>query len=78
VLAPDIAGVEADEAAGHVDGRVAEDLLEAEQVAGVAPPGSRPNRTSVLARPTGFYRADATNVRIPIEGVGLGLAAEGA
>jgi hypothetical protein len=26
-----------------------------------------PNRTSVLARPTGFKRADAINIRIPIE-----------
>jgi hypothetical protein len=27
-----------------------------------------PNRTSVLARPTGFERADAINIRIPTEG----------
>jgi hypothetical protein len=29
-----------------------------------------PNRTFVLARPTGVERADAINVRIPIEGAG--------
>jgi hypothetical protein len=28
---------------------------------------SAPNRTSVLARPTGFERADAINIRIPID-----------
>jgi hypothetical protein len=31
-----------------------------------------------MARPTGFNRADARNIRIPIEGVGIGLMAEGA
>jgi hypothetical protein len=35
------------------------------------------NRTSVLARPTGFNRADATNIRIPIEGADANLVAEG-
>jgi hypothetical protein len=32
------------------------------------------NRTGVLARPTGFKRADAINIRIPIEGAGTWLA----
>ena len=31
-----------------------------------------------MARPTGVERADAINIRIPIEGVNLGLMAEGA
>jgi hypothetical protein len=31
-----------------------------------------------MARPTGFERADATNIRIPIEGARIGLLAEGA
>ncbi len=31
-----------------------------------------------LARPTGFKRADATNIRIPIEGVDIASVAEGA
>jgi hypothetical protein len=31
---------------------------------------NRQNRTSVLARPTEFERADAINIRIPIEGAG--------
>jgi hypothetical protein len=32
----------------------------------------------VLARPTGFERADARNIRIPIEGADIGLATAGA
>jgi hypothetical protein len=36
------------------------------------------NRTDVLARPTGFERADAINIRILIEGARIGLLAEGA
>jgi hypothetical protein len=32
----------------------------------------------VLARPTGFNRADAISIRIPIEGASLCLVAEGA
>lgn len=32
----------------------------------------------VMARPTGPERADAINIRIPIEGAGDGLMAEGA
>jgi hypothetical protein len=31
-----------------------------------------------MARPTGFERADATNIRIPIEGEDIGVIAEGA
>jgi hypothetical protein len=31
-----------------------------------------------LARPTGFERADAINIRIPIEGARIGRLAEGA
>jgi hypothetical protein len=31
-----------------------------------------------LARPTGFERAGAINIRIPIEGADIGLMAEGA
>jgi hypothetical protein len=31
-----------------------------------------------LARPTGFNRVDAINIRIPIEGAGDGLMAAGA
>ncbi len=31
-----------------------------------------------VARPTGFERADAINIRIPIEGVDLGQIAKGA
>jgi hypothetical protein len=38
----------------------------------------QPNRTNVLARPTGVERADAINIRIPIEGATNGLMAEGA
>jgi hypothetical protein len=30
------------------------------------------------ARPTGFKRADAINIRIPIEGAGIGIIAQGA
>jgi len=30
------------------------------------------------ARPTGFERADAINIRIPVEGADIGLVAEGA
>jgi hypothetical protein len=36
------------------------------------------HRTDVLARPTGFERADAINIRIPIEGSDNGCLAEGA
>ena len=36
------------------------------------------NRTFVLARPTGFDRADAMNFRIPIDGARIRLLAEGA
>jgi len=32
-----------------------------------------PNRTDVLARPTGVERADAINIRIPIEGAGAAV-----
>jgi len=42
------------------------------------PNGQRRNRTSVLARPTGFERADARNIRIPIEDAGANLMAKGA
>ena len=31
-----------------------------------------------VARPTGLERADAINIRIPIEGARIGLLAEGA
>jgi hypothetical protein len=31
-----------------------------------------------LARPTGFNRADARNIRIPIEAADIGLVAAGA
>ena len=31
-----------------------------------------------MARPTGFERADAINIRIPIEGADIGFMAEGA
>jgi dihydrofolate reductase len=34
--------------------------------------------SSSMARPTGFDRADAINIRIPIEGADIGLMAEGA
>jgi hypothetical protein len=37
-----------------------------------------PNRAGVLAHPTGVERADAINIRIPIEGDDIGLMAEGA
>jgi hypothetical protein len=33
---------------------------------------------AVMARPTGVERADATIIRIPIEGADIGLMAEGA
>jgi hypothetical protein len=36
-----------------------------------------PNRTSVLARPTGFNRADAINLRIPIGEADISLVAAG-
>ena len=32
----------------------------------------------VMARPTGFNRADAVNIRIPIQGADISLAADGA
>jgi len=39
----------------------------------------RPSREEwKLARPAGFERADAINIRIPIEGARIGLLAEGA
>jgi hypothetical protein len=31
-----------------------------------------------VARPTGFNRADAIHIRVPIEGADIGLVAEGA
>jgi len=37
-----------------------------------------PPEEIALARPTGVERADAMNIRIPIEGVNLGFMAEGA
>jgi hypothetical protein len=38
----------------------------------------QPAQESALARPTGFERADARNIRIPIEGADIGLATAGA
>jgi hypothetical protein len=38
----------------------------------------RPRKFMALARPTGFERADAITIRIPIEGATDGLMAEGA
>jgi hypothetical protein len=36
------------------------------------------SRVVFVARPTGFNRADAINIRIPVEGAEIGLIAEGA
>jgi hypothetical protein len=51
--------------------------LPAEVVVRALPTWGGPRRGSnmAMARPTGFNRADAINIRIPIEGVDLGLAA---
>jgi hypothetical protein len=36
------------------------------------------HKTTLLARPTGFNRGDARNIRIPIEGADVGLVTVGA
>jgi hypothetical protein len=36
------------------------------------------SREAFVARPTGFKRADAIDIRIPIEGADANLVAEGA
>jgi hypothetical protein len=52
--------------------------LPEEVVVPALPSRGLPRKNMALARPTGVEGADAINIRIPIEGVNLGLVAEGA